>query len=69
MATRNMEKIAQGIKVPDRYQMVLPEMDRIYEMLMQGKTFEAISMSFNYGFALGYRATKREATKKRKLSE
>ena len=64
MAARNMEKIAQEIKVPERYQMVVPEMDRIYEMMLHGKEFEAIMLVFDYGFALGRRCEKRHKRRK-----
>ena len=66
MTKRNMEKTTEKIglyTIPSAYQMDIEELKRLYEMIKNGKVFEAFSMSFDYGFVMGNRATRRGRVK------
>ena len=60
---RNMEKTARKTHEVknqtrlDGYDLTLEEYKRLKDMILDGKCPEAVSMAFNYGFALGHRAT------------
>lgn len=69
MATRNMEQIAQraGECIPYNYQLTIEELDKIHELIHSGYDGEwhAITMLFNFGFAIGNRATRAGKVTKR----
>lgn len=69
MGSRNMEKIAEKTnnlflntdnKYLTYYEMNIDEMKKLYEMCLDGKPVDAISIAFNLGFALGVRAHDRQ---------
>jgi len=68
MARRNMEQIAQRAKhhIPANYDVVIGELERIYNRVQQGgnEAFEALCMLFNFGFAMGCRATRNGKVKR-----
>jgi len=67
MANRNMEQIVKKVYqndcIPKEYQMTITEMEQLHSILVTGKVFEALAMAFDYGFALGCRATRKGRTK------
>lgn len=58
---RNMEKLSATAEVPLRYEITVEEMNRLHDMIHSGKEFEALSMAFDFGFALGRRAEKKKS--------
>ena len=68
MANRNMEQIVKRVYqndcIPNEYQLTITEMEQLHSILVTGKVFEALAMAFDYGFALGCRATRKGKTKK-----
>ena len=69
MATRNMEQIAQRASeyIPYLYQLTLEELQKAHELIHSGYDGEwkAITMLFNFGFAIGCRATRNGRVTKR----
>ena len=67
MAKRNMEQIVKKVYqtdfIPKEYQMTIGDMEQLHSILVTGKEFEALTMAFDYGFALGCRATRKGNTK------
>lgn len=59
---RSMEEISEKTakKIPQEYKMSFEEEQRLYEMIIAGKWFHAISMAYQYGFAMGCRATRKK---------
>ena len=52
--------------IPKEYDICLEEIDRLMHMVFSldaNKAFEAITIAFDYGFAMGHRATKRGRVK------
>lgn len=60
MASRNMEKLTESAKIPDRYGMTVKEVSRIYDMITEGKIYDAITMAFEFGFVMGSRAERKK---------
>ena len=62
MANRNMEEIAEKVKndIPEDYKITVDEHQRLYELIVAGKWSVVIDTAFNYGFALGCRATRKK---------
>ena len=63
MATRNMEAIAAAAvrHIPEHYDIDSEEMKRLMRTVQSGdaeKCFDALCVAFNFGFAMGNRATK-----------
>ena len=67
MAKRDMEQIVKKVYqtdfIPKEYQMTMGDMEQLHSILMTGKEFEALAMAFDYGFALGCRATRKGRVK------
>ena len=63
-AGRKMEQTAHKAVIPPRYQMVLGELDYLYELMKQeGDPYNALCIAFDYGFVKGCRATRRGKVK------
>lgn len=70
MATRNMEAIAAAAvrHIPEQYDINTDEMKRLMRTIQSGeaeKVFDALCVAFNFGFAMGNRATKAGKVTKR----
>ena len=63
MATRNMEQIAAAAveHIPEQYDIDSEELKRLMRAIKDrgfDGAFDALCMAFNFGFAMGNRATK-----------
>ena len=69
MAKRNMEQIADRAKphIPIAYDVLVGELKRVQAETRKGgnEEFEALCMLFNFGFAMGCRATRAGKVTKR----
>lgn len=55
-------------KIPDAYGITYGELSDLTKMISEGKSFNALSIAFQYGFALALRMVKNEAKKGKKAS-
>jgi len=67
MASRNMEQIAATAKIPDRYQLMVSELESLFDTASKGKegVFNAITKAFSYGFVLGQREQKAKENRRK----
>ncbi len=67
MAKRDMEQIVKKVYqtdfIPKEYSMTIGDMEQLHSILITGKEFEALAMAFDFGFAMGCRATRKGRTK------
>ena len=63
-AAQRMIQTAQKAEIPVRYQMVLPEINYLGDLIRKdGDPFNALCFAFDYGFVKGNRATRRGKVK------
>lgn len=63
-AAQRMIQAAQKAEIPVRYQMMLPEIEYLADLIRRdGDPFNALCFAFDYGFVKGNRATRRGKVK------
>lgn len=59
-----MVSTANKAEIPKRYQLILGELNYLYEMIKkEGDPYNALCMAYDYGFVKGCRATRKGKTK------
>ena len=68
---RDMIAIAEATrkKIPLPYALTVGDLQQLYDMYKAGKLYEAFGTAFRYGYAMGQRAIKRNAQRKRQASK
>lgn len=66
MSTDKIRTYIQRTKMEEannnlRYVLYMDELQVFYEMIMEGRIYDAIGLSFLYGKAKGYRMARRDA--------
>ena len=59
MSNRNMIEISNALtgKVNGNYDMTIAEMNKLREIFLNEGLFDALSIAFKYGYAMGHKAT------------
>lgn len=62
MPKRNMEQIAERVKIPSRMHITIAELTQLMALADQGASgkYQAITTAFQFGFALGERTERKK---------